>query len=101
MAAMLIGPAAAARQWTNRLSVMIVLSASFGALAGVIGALLSFTQEGLPTGPTIVLVLTVIVFFSLFFASARGLVWEWLRRRRQRRNLTLGGPLVEGGRSRL
>ena len=34
------------------------------------------------------------------FASARGLVWEWLRRRRQRRNLTLGGPLVEGGRSR-
>jgi hypothetical protein len=46
-------------------------------------------------------VLTVIVFFSLFFASARGLVWEWLRRRRQRRYLTLGGPLVEGGRSRL
>jgi len=98
MAAMLIGPAAAARQWTNRLSVMIVLSASFGALAGVIGALLSFTQEGLPTGPTIVLVLTVIVFFSLFFASARGLVWEWLRRRRQRRNLALAVPLGEGGR---
>ena len=42
------------------------------------------------------LVLTVIVFFSLFFASARGLVWEWLRRRRQRRNLTLGEPPVEG-----
>jgi manganese/zinc/iron transport system permease protein len=100
MAAMLIGPAAAARQWTNRLSTMIVLSASFGALAGVVGALLSFTQEGLPTGPTIVLALTVIVFFSLFFASARGLVWEWLRRRRQRRHLMLSGPLVEGGRSR-
>jgi CheY-like chemotaxis protein len=100
MAAMVIAPAAAARQWTNRLATMIVLSATFGALAGVVGALLSFTQEGLPTGPTIVLVLTVIVFFSLFFASARGLVWEWLRRRRQRRHLMLSGPLIDGGRSR-
>ena len=51
----------------------------------------------MPTGPTIVLVLTVIVFVSLFFASARGLVWEWLRRRRQRRHLTLGGPLGSRG----
>ncbi|HEX2280959.1 MAG TPA: metal ABC transporter permease, partial [Thermomicrobiales bacterium] len=82
------------------LSVMIVLSALFGALAGVTGALLSFTQEGLPTGPTIVLALTTIVVFSLFFASARGLVWEWLRRRRHRRHLMLSGPLVGGGRSR-
>jgi manganese/zinc/iron transport system permease protein len=87
MAAMLIGPAAAARQWTNRLATMIVLSAFFGALAGVTGALLSFTQQGFPTGPTIVLALTVIVFGSLAFAPARGLVWEWWRRRRQRRTL--------------
>jgi manganese/zinc/iron transport system permease protein len=97
MAAMLIGPAAAARQWTNSLATMIVLSAFFGALAGVTGALLSFTQEGFPTGPTIVLALTVIVFGSLAFASARGLVWEWWRRRRQRRTLMAPPPLVEGG----
>jgi manganese/zinc/iron transport system permease protein len=89
MAAMLIGPAAAARQWTNRLATMIVLSATFGALAGVTGALLSFTQQGLPTGPTIVLALTVIVFASLAFAPARGMVWDWWRRRKQRRSLTL------------
>lgn len=96
MAAMLIGPAAAARQWTNRLSTMIVLSAAFGALAGVIGALLSFTQAGLPTGPTIILALTVIVFFSLAFAPARGLVWEWGRRRRQRGSLILPDSM-DGG----
>ena len=89
MAAMLIGPAAAARQWTDRLGVMIVLSAAFGAMAGVTGALLSFTQQGLPTGPTIVLALTVIVVVSLAFAPARGLVWEWLRRQRQRRAFAL------------
>ena len=95
MAAMLIGPAAAARQWTNSLGTMIVLSASFGALAGVVGALLRFTQDGLRTGPTIVLALTVIVVFSLFFASARGLVWEWLRRRRQRRELRMAVRTIE------
>jgi hypothetical protein len=47
-----------------------------------------------------VLALTVIVFISLFFASARGLVWEWLRQRRQRRNLALAVPVIEGGRRR-
>src|SRR5688572_23447251 len=100
MAAMLIGPAAAARQWTNRLAAMILLSALFGALAGVVGALLSFTQEGLPTGPTIVLVLTVIVFGSLLFAPARGLLWDAIRRRRQRRTLALNVASIDGGVSR-
>jgi manganese/zinc/iron transport system permease protein len=92
---MLIGPAAAARQWTNRLGVMILLSAAFGALAGVVGAVLSFTEEGLPTGPTIVLALTVIVFISLCFAPARGLFWDWLRRGRQRRELALAVSRIE------
>jgi manganese/zinc/iron transport system permease protein len=58
-------------------------------MAGVTGALLSFTQQGLPTGPTIVLALTVIVVVSLAFAPARGLAWEWLRRQRQRRAFAL------------
>ncbi|MCC7023575.1 MAG: metal ABC transporter permease [Thermomicrobiales bacterium] len=89
MAAMLIGPAAAARQWTNRLAPMIALSALFGATAGVSGALLSFTRQGLPTGPTIVLTLTAIVFGSLLFAPARGLVWDRLRQRHR----ALSGPM--------
>ncbi len=100
MAAMLIGPAAAARQWTNHLATMIVLSAAFGALAGTTGAILSFTQPGLPTGPTIVLALTVIVFFSLAFAPARGIAWDWWRRRRRRQGLALPDVLAEGEGSR-
>ena len=94
MAAMLIGPAAAARQWTDRLATMIVLAAFFGAASGVIGAVLSFTQDNLPTGPTIVLTLTAFVAVSLAFAPARGLVWEAARRRR--RILTAPPPLPGG-----
>lgn len=87
MAAMIVAPPAAARQWTDRLNLMIVLSAGFGALAGVVGALISASGRGLSTGPVIVLVASAIAVFSLFFAPNRGLVWDWLRQRRNRRRL--------------
>jgi len=92
MAAMLVGPAVAARQWTHRLSRMIAVSAFVGASAGVSGALISFSQENLPTGPMIILSLTALVLVSLFFAPERGLVWEWLRQSRQRHTLGNGQP---------
>jgi manganese/zinc/iron transport system permease protein len=82
MAAMLIGPAVAARQWTNRLGIMIVLAALFGAAAGLAGALLSLSAENIPTGPVTILSLTLIVVLSLLFAPARGLVWRRLNRSR-------------------
>ncbi len=84
MAAMLVGPAVAARQWTNRLGVMVMLAAVFGAASGVSGALISVSEANTPTGPVIILSLTVIVLGSLFFAPARGLVWDAIRRRQQR-----------------
>jgi manganese/zinc/iron transport system permease protein len=84
MAAMLVGPAVAARQWTQRMGVMIALAALFGAAAGLCGALISVSDSHLPTGPMIILSLTVIVLASLFLGSARGLLWDWLRHRRQR-----------------
>ncbi len=34
MSAMLIAPAVASRQWTDKLSIMIILSSTFGALSG-------------------------------------------------------------------
>ena len=85
MAAMLIGPAVAARQWTNRFSIMIGLSALFGAASGVSGALISVSESRIPTGPMVILSLTAITFGSLLFAPARGIAWEWLRHRRQGR----------------
>jgi len=80
MAAMLIGPAVAARQWTDRLGVMVALAALFGAAAGLAGALISLSAENIPTGPVTILSLTLIVLFSLLLAPARGLVWRRLNR---------------------
>jgi manganese/zinc/iron transport system permease protein len=91
MAAMLVGPAVAARQWTNRLSVMVVLAAAFGAASGVSGALLSVSDTRVPTGPVIILSLTAIVLVSLFFGSARGIAVDWARARRGgKRRLEIG-----------
>jgi manganese/zinc/iron transport system permease protein len=80
MAAMLIGPAVAARQWTDRLGVIVALAALFGAAAGLAGALISLSAENIPTGPVTILSLTLIVLFSLLLAPARGLVWRRLNR---------------------
>lgn len=85
MAAMLITPAAAARQWADRLGVMVVVSGFFGAFSGVTGALVSASGSNLPTGPIIVLVATGILLFSLLLGRSRGFLWSWLRDRRNRR----------------
>ena len=95
MSAMIVAPGAAARQWTDRLGVMTALAALFGAAAGVTGALVSSLTAGLPTGPTIVLAISAVVLISLLFASDRGLVWEAVRRRRNRRRL-IAAAVLEG-----
>lgn len=89
MSAMVVAPAAAARQWTNRLEVMVPLAAFFGALSGVGGALISSTGAGLSTGPVIVLFISTIAVLSICFAPNRGVVWDWFRQQRNRRRLLL------------
>lgn len=84
MSAMIVAPAAAARQWTERLNVMVVLAGVFGALAGLIGAITSSLVTKLPTGPTIVLYMSGIVFLSLLFAPERGILAKARRQSRQR-----------------
>jgi manganese/zinc/iron transport system permease protein len=85
MSAMVVAPGVAARQWTNHLGRMVILSSVFGALAGVSGAMISSLGRGLSTGPVIVLCVSAIVAASLLFAPNRGLVWNALLRRRRRR----------------
>lgn len=95
MSAMVIAPAVAARQWTDRLGTMTVLAAFAGAAAGVAGALLSTEAERLPTGPTIVLVATAGVALSLVLAPRRGLLLRLLRARLARRRLGLAAVLAD------
>lgn len=89
MSAMLLAPAAAARQWTNKLSTMIFIAAIFGAFSGVFGTAISASQNNLSTGPVIVLVASVFVFISFVFSPGRGLLFKQLRFLQNRRDLQL------------
>ncbi len=95
MSAMIVAPAAAARQWTDRLGRMIVWAGLFGAVAGVGGAVASSLTSRLPTGPMIVLCASAILVASLVLAPNRGLLWAWLRRERTRRRLALDAVLLD------
>ncbi len=88
MAAMVIAPAVAARQWVKSLEGMVILAALFGVTAGIIGALISVMGRGLATGPLIVLTITALVIVSIFVAPERGVLWEELKRWRDRRELS-------------
>lgn len=87
MSALVVAPAAAARQWTDSLSVMVLLAAILGALSGVAGAVASATRDGIPTGPAIVLAASAVVVVSLVVAPRRGLGSEILRRCRVRKRV--------------
>ena len=95
MSAMIVAPAAAARQWTDRLDVMVIIAAIVGAVSSVTGAVISSTTRGLSTGPVIVLCVSTVAVLSLFFAGKRGVFWSWLRQRRNRSQLLHDTVLVD------
>jgi manganese/zinc/iron transport system permease protein len=75
MSGMVIAPAVAARQFSDRLRVVFLLAGAFGALSGLLGNYLS-VQANMPTGPMIVLVGTAFALLSLLFAPKRGLLFR-------------------------
>jgi manganese/zinc/iron transport system permease protein len=95
MAAMVVTPAAAARQWTDRLLTMVVLAAVIGALAGATGTWVSSLARRLPTGPLIVLSATALLGVSLLLAPRRGLAWAAVRRLRNRRRVRVENLLKD------
>lgn len=95
MSALIVAPAAAARQWTDRLGVLVVLAGVFGALSGLIGAVLSSMVPRMPTGPTIILTITAVTVLSLLAAPRRGLLAAEVRRWRQRRRMQADNVLAD------
>jgi manganese/iron transport system permease protein len=81
--ALLITPAATARLLTDRLGVMMLLAPVIGAAAALTGLYISWSWD-LPTGGTVVLVLTIGFLTAWFFAPRHGAFAKRLRARRPR-----------------
>ncbi|PRS75397.1 manganese ABC transporter permease [Bacillus sp. LNXM65] len=84
--AMLITPAATAYLLTDRLWIMIYLSAFFGAVSAVVGLGLSFTYN-LSSGASIVLVATILFGSAFIFSPKQGILWRSLNSKRKRTQL--------------
>ncbi len=75
---MLVTPASTAYLLTNRLSTMIILASSFGALSAIIGMYFSYVYN-LPSGPVIALAATGLFVKVLLFSPKEGVIWPLLR----------------------
>ncbi|RHK64884.1 metal ABC transporter permease [Veillonella sp. AF42-16] len=84
---LLIAPAVGARQWTNKLGTMCILAGFFGMISAIGGTIWSTSVQKLPTGPAIIVILSVIVLLSLIFAPNRGILWQIRKNRQSKRAL--------------
>jgi ABC-type Mn2+/Zn2+ transport system permease subunit len=77
--AMLITPAATARLLTDRLRVMVFLSATIGALSGIVGLYASY-HLAIASGASVVLVATGLFTLVYLFSPISGVVTLAIRR---------------------
>lgn len=87
ISSLLIAPAVGARQWTNKLGTMCILAGFFGMVSAIGGTIWSTTVQKLPTGPAIIVILSVIVLLSLIFAPNRGILWQYRRNKQSKQAL--------------
>lgn len=87
IAAMLITPAATALFWTHHLPTMIGLAAALSMLAGLIGVFISYLAPAMPTGPWIVMIISLFAYTSFLFAPKKGLLARRLRQRKHQKKV--------------
>lgn len=84
MAAVLLTPVAAARFWSKNLSNMLFTAGAIGGVSGMISANISYMAPAMPTGPWMVVVLSILFVLSFLFAPERGLVSNLRKQHRLR-----------------
>jgi manganese/zinc/iron transport system permease protein len=81
IANLLITPAITGLQWSKRFPVVLLVAAISGGVSAGIGTYLSSTISNLPTGPTIIVVMSVVSLLSIIFGP-RGYVAAYFRKKR-------------------
>ncbi|MGA9530475.1 MAG: iron chelate uptake ABC transporter family permease subunit [Candidatus Babeliales bacterium] len=69
MSAMIIAPAAAARQWCDTLKTHVIVASLCGGIMGTLGSFISSMHPHLPTGPIITILNSALVGFSITYNS--------------------------------
>ena len=93
VSAMLVIPAATASLLSKRMNTYLTLASIIGAIAGFVGAFLSFLGKNLPTGPLIVLVAGSFFALVLFLRPEKGILFRWLRLRSENSRIAIENTL--------
>lgn len=84
--AMLIAPGSIAYQLTDRLPIMLGLSAFFGGLSAALGFLLAFYKNW-PAGPSMTVVAGMMFFLTMIFSPKYGVFFRHLRQWQKSRRI--------------
>lgn len=94
MSALIIAPAVAARQWSDRLYINLLLAGIIGSLSAAVGVNISSNVTNLPTGPVIVVVLTTVVLITLLIAPKRGLIINYIKDKKHKHQIKKYSDLI-------
>lgn len=84
MVAVLLTPIVAARFWSSNLSSMLFIAGFIGALGGAVSANISYMAPAMPTGPWMVVVLSMLFLISFLFAPEKGLLSNLVKQHKLR-----------------
>ena len=101
ISSLLIAPAVGARQWTNKLGTMCILAGLFGMISAIGGTIWSTSVQKLPTGPAIIVILSILVLLSLIFAPNRGMLWQFRKNRQSKHALLSETPRAPKSKAQL
>lgn len=83
ISSMLITPAVTGLQWSKSYEKVLLIAALTGAVSAFLGTLISSVFKGFSTGPTIILIMSLIALISVLFAP-RGIIIMLINRRKMR-----------------
>lgn len=81
ISSLLIVPAITALQWSDKFSVVLLIAGLTGGISAIVGTYISTVYNGMSTGPTIILVMTIFAFFSIL-VGPHGLIANIKMRRK-------------------
>jgi manganese/zinc/iron transport system permease protein len=84
MSALVVAPGVAGRFWSHNLKKIIFLAITFSVLSGIAGAYISYSSSGMPTGPWVVVIMSLIVGVSILLAPNSGILSRYNRGRQNR-----------------
>lgn len=79
ISSMLIVPAITALQWTDKFHVMLIIASLCGGVSAFMGTFISTAYDGMSTGPTIILVMSLFSLISMIIGP-RGIRKQIVRK---------------------